>query len=390
MGKAAMPHLIHIIEAGQKHTTLAIEILRRIRDPQAIPDLVRVLAHGLPALRVAAANAIGEVFRYRAAVDSAEAQSGIVALIEASEDPAVRSAAIAALGQAGRKAAPAVPRLIEALNDDAMRKVAIETLGRIGEDAAVAVPQLIAAVGAKETRAAAIQALGKIGAAAKAAVPALVTALNDAEARSDAAKALGGIGPAAHVAVSSLITALDDPDRDVRWNAAMALAAIGPPAYEAAPRLLQALQTSNDSAYTCRIADALGEIGVQQAVEPLIRTLSDKQQGRSSAARALGKIRNRAAISALLHLSFDNDVAVRWAVIEALGDIGTPKDKDVVNRLMKVLKEDGNVGARRKAARSLAKVGDPNFISVLKEALNDEEELVRGDAQAAIDRLEGR
>jgi HEAT repeat protein len=388
MGKAVLPHLIHIIESGQKHTTLAIEILGRIHDPQAIPDLVKILAHGFPALRVAAANAIGEVFRYRAAVDSAEAQSGIVALIEASEDPAVRSAAIAALGQGGRKAAAAVPRLIEALNDGAVRTAAIEALGRIGEDAAVAVPQLIAAVAAKETRAAAIQALGKIGEAANAAVPTLVTALNDAEVRSDAAKALGGIGPAAHVGVSSLIAALDDPDRDVRWNAVMALGAIGRLAYEAIPRLLQALQTSNERGYTPRVADALGKIGAQQAVEPLIRALSDKQN-QVSAARALGKIRNPVAISALLHQSFDDDGTVRWAVIEALGDIGTPKDKDVVNRLTKVLTEDGHVAVRRTAARSLAKVGDPMSISALKEALNDKEELVRGDAQAAIDRLEG-
>jgi HEAT repeat protein len=387
-GKAALPHLIHIIESGQKHTTLAIEILCRIRDPQAIPDLLKILVHGLPALRVAAANAIGEVFRYRAAVDSAEAQCGIVALIKALEDSAIRSTAIAALGLGGRNAAAAVPRLIEALNDGAVRTVAIEALGRIGEDAAVAVPQLISAVAAKETRAAAIQALGKIGAAANAAVPTLVTALNDAEVRSDAAKALGGIGPAAHVAVSNLISALDDPDRDVRWNAVIALGAIGRLAYEAVPRLLQALQTSNDRGYTCRIAEALGNIGDQQAVAPLIRTLENKQV-RSSAARAIGKIRNPAAISALLHQSFDDDSTVRWAVIEALGDIGTPKDKDVVNRLMKVLREDGHVAVRRTAARSLAKVGDPMSVSALKEALNDKEEFVRGDAQAAIERLEG-
>ena len=250
---------------------------------------------------------------------------------------------------------------------------------------------MIAAVDVEDTRANAIKSLGLLGDAAMEAVPLLITALRDSAVRSTSARAIGQIGPAAEQAIDSLILALDNSDEHVRLEAALALGRIGRRANAAVPKMIQILQSADDWAFQLRVAEALGNIQDERAVEPLIRALSAHHGSvRSSAAQALGRIGRQSATTALLKQSRDDDFGVRWSVIEALGDLGTKGDREVFRRLVEILGSDDNVGARRQAAKSLMKIGDAAAISALNAALNDENELVREDAQAALDHFASR
>jgi HEAT repeat protein len=210
--------------------------------------------------------------------------------------------------------------------------------------------------------------------------------LSDPDVRAEAAGVLGKIGSSEHDVVNILVSLLIDPNGVVRWEAASALGAIGSPARAAVPGLLQTLKDSGDWAYKWRVAKALGQIGDQRAIGPLIGALSDSNDMvRSTAATALGEIGSSEAIPALLERSFDNDPGVRCAVIEALADLAQERNDDIVNRLINMLLGDDNAGARRVAARSLATIGSLVATEAIKRALHDEGELVRAEARSALD-----
>lgn len=70
------------------------------------------------------------------------------------------------------------------------------------------------------------------------------------------------------------------------------------------------------------VADALGRIGDERAVEPLINRISDRSKYvRAGAARALGKIGDSRAVEPLQQLLNDNTNEVRDAAARALEDI---------------------------------------------------------------------
>jgi HEAT repeat protein len=94
-------------------------------------------------------------------------------------------------------------------------------------------------------------------------------------------------------------------------------------------------------------------------VDPLISALHDDQAIRGEAARALGKIGNKRAADALLHVLVDEQAATRSAAAWALGEI---KDTRAVDPLAAMVTTDGVPSVRDTAAHSLIRLGDARGI----------------------------
>jgi HEAT repeat protein len=124
------------------------------------------------------------------------------------------------------------------------------------------------------------------------------------------------------------------------------------------------------------VGDRLGRIGAP-AVEPLIEVLLHPNHGDQSwraqrgAAYALGRIGDRRAVEALVHVlgspaGWDEE-AVVGAVVRALGDIG---DARAVGPLISAL-ATGEGQIRHGVGEALAGIDDPSIVPSLVEALQD-------------------
>jgi HEAT repeat protein len=125
------------------------------------------------------------------------------------------------------------------------------------------------------------------------AVKPLIDALKDSfwQVRNEAALALGKAGDLR--AAQPLVHTMEDTSGYVRWAAAWALGELK--VYAAVPRLIAALNDDfeNFGRFPVRLAaaEALAEIGDEQAIEPLKRALeSENDEVRETAARALKMI----------------------------------------------------------------------------------------------------
>ncbi|AOX03279.1 hypothetical protein BJP34_30995 [Moorena producens PAL-8-15-08-1] len=144
---------------------------------------------------------------------------------------------------------------------------------------------------------------------------------------------------------------LDHDEYSVRSLAASALGEIGT---EATIDPLIKLLDDENSWVGSRAADALGEIGTEVAIYPLIKLLDDENSWvRRSAAKALGKIGTEATIDPLIKCLDNEDYSLRIIAAKSLGKIGT---EVVIEPLIKYL-NDYNSSVRGSAAYALGKIG---------------------------------
>jgi HEAT repeat protein len=284
-------------------------------------------------------------------------------------DEGIRPSAAQALGEIGD--ARAVEPLIKALEDDdcdTVRKTAAEALGKIGEPAVEPL----------------IKALGKGNSAATEALDKLEWKPDTDELRAAYLLAkldwegLVGMGERA---VEPLTKALSSEHSSIRGAAASALGWIGDE-WPVEP-LIKALGDGNSSA-----AEALGKIGDARAVEPLIKALEDVDV-RRAAVGALGEIGDARAVEPLigvlqcvsprLRKTFSSPMGESAAV--ALGKIG---DAGAVEPLIGLLSyNDWRV--RTNAAEALGMIGDVRAVDPLIGVLSDDEdEWVREAAAGAL------
>ena len=131
-------------------------------------------------------------------------------------------------------------------------------------------------------------------------------------------------------------------------------------------------------------AEALGEIGDPDAVEPLIGVLRDDNPSvRMSAAEALGQIGDVRAVEHLLAALKSPAVEVRKSAAEALGQIG---DVRAVEPLIAAMKE-ASWSVRRAAAEALGRIGDPDATDALTAALEDHDSNVRRAATESLEAI---
>ncbi len=181
----------------------------------------------------------------------------------------------------------------------------------------------------------------------------------------------------------------EDPAREVRWSAAYALGALGRPL--AVPALVDACQQADgDSGLRLVIVKALGKIGDARAA-PLLLDIHHTATSaclRAASARALARLRPDAETLALLHgyLSADfaavkaadtarrtvderslpgllaviglpagPSLALHWAAVNALAEIGAP----AVPGLLTILSTSPDSGVRWAAGEALGYIGTP-------------------------------
>jgi HEAT repeat protein len=185
--------------------------------------------------------------------------------------------------------------------------------------------------------------------------------------------------------IDTLIQKLKDKDSNVRRNASEAIADIGTPAVDAL------IKTLKDDNFHCRIgaAWALGKINDTHAVEPLIAALKDeKPVVQLMAAEALGKTKDVRAVEPLIAALNDKNrirfflkyqtlrkqdskermasTNVRSSAAWALGEI---KDTRAIKPLIAALK-DTDIYGGSVFAEALSKIGTPaleTLISTIKD-----------------------
>jgi HEAT repeat protein len=273
--------------------------------------------------------------------------------------------------------------------------------------------------------------LGRLGRRSERVIEGLIEMLRDPreDARISAAMALGQVGDTSERVVRALIERLADDSRVVRKNAAAALGKLGARADNVIAALERAL---HDEQTGVGAADALGQAGKAdlriarvtesqlqaadwrdriravealvsldregQASRKVIETLADvlheeRRMGwdvLAGTAIALSEVvrRSDAALNMVVGLLKNESWVVRTAAAEALGRAEKPTD-EVVQALIRVLKEDTDDHARGNAATALGALGvsDDEVINMLVEKLGDFHGYVRVAAADALSKL---
>lgn len=258
---AAADALAHAAEAA----TLRSRLLSAMEDPAlragavlalgrlpggACTELVELLGDPDPRVRASAAEGV-------ARCPAPEVEPRIGGALEREADLEVRRALITALGSLGGEAAAARLSLVaaDAGADPAMRFAAVKALGRSGASAALAPLLGVLATGDTPLRVAALEALGELGDARGGEALARSMDEPEREVRRAAAGALQRV--ASPAASERLGEALGDPDWQVRLAAARVLGRLGSPAGDDALR--RAREADPDPMVREAAARALGE-----------------------------------------------------------------------------------------------------------------------------------
>ncbi len=177
--------------------------------------------------------------------------------------------------------------------------------------------------------------------------------------------------------VAGLARLLDNKDPQVQYEAAEALGNIGDE--KAVGPLITALKRDEFSGVRWKAAEALSKIG-NPAVGPLIAALQYPDDDvRWKAAIALGEIGNPDAVAPLIVLLSDADRFVRSRAAHALSMIGEPAVPSLIAAL-----SNSDPGVRWGSALALGKIKNPLAVEPLILALADEQVMVRAEAASAL------
>jgi len=183
--------------------------------------------------------------------------------------------------------------------------------------------------------------------------------------------------------IQQVILDLESKESYVRGSAADALGQLG--SEKAVEPLIKALTADKVSGVRGSAAHALGQLGSEKAVEPLIKALSTHKVSsvRGSAAHALGQLGSEKAVEPLIKaFSTDKVSDVRGSVAYALGQLGSEK---AVEPLIKALTADKESDVRGIAAYALGRSGNEKAIETLIKALSTHKVSgVRGSAAYAL------
>lgn len=307
--QAAAEALGELIEGMGVRGKPALAPLEEVMRKDRVREVRQAAVTALGKLGAEAVSALGEALRAdteyavrqtaAAAIEKLGAPA-VPALVEAmkSESEGVRLMAVdtvSRLGQAGKKAGPALAGLlIEA--SPPMRKAVVTALHRVGIESKQVVAPLVAGLKVRdEHRVTLITLIGWLGPDASEAAPSLVALLKerDHEAVVAAASTLRTIGQGGKEATAALAGLLEEPSEMTRQKAAGGLGAYGPAAKEHVAALVRVLKDATAQPATrSAAATALGQIGpdAKEAVAALEAAVKDKDIERA-AQWALAKIR---------------------------------------------------------------------------------------------------
>ncbi|MGB9928720.1 MAG: HEAT repeat domain-containing protein [Methanosarcina sp.] len=219
-----------------------------------------------------------------------------------------------------------------------------------------------------------------------------IRALDDEnpEVRKVAAKVLGNIQNSK--AEESLFKTLEDPSMEVRTIAVKALACTG--SENSTDTLINQLEKMSEidcePSYQICIIEALGKLHNERAVEPLIKTLEDKNfQIRAAALHSLeilgGERVEEALITKLDAVSDSNKIHSTHSEFQkqVIFTLGNVKSKKAVHVLIHKL-EDKNPEIRKYAAESLGKIKDTQAVDPLLNHISDRNPEVRNSVAYSL------
>lgn len=295
LGPDAAPVLADILAANpeRKQALRAAEILERMNTSAtgALPNLLTAFARSPAEVKVALARVLGQEWAADGRVNtllleaagSADESVSAAALgaLAAHGPPNERTRAVLAHGLQSRsrpirfraattlfkttgETADTVAIIAEAVGDESLRVEAVAALGQIGAAARPAIPTLIATLERERNPRplrmppAAGLALSRIrGPALDAVLPLLESP--EAAVRLNAVVTISLFGPQAHEAGAIMLTLLRDPSVDVRHAAALGLSAIAVHHRDAIP-VLQDILRDDDPFMATWAGDALARI----------------------------------------------------------------------------------------------------------------------------------
>jgi HEAT repeat protein/ABC-type iron transport system FetAB ATPase subunit len=402
----------------------AAQALRRVSDEAAFDVLVETLKNReeRKVVRSAAAEALGRI-------GNADAVSVLLETLKNRDEPkALRGTAAEALGRIGdERAVEVLLAVLKNKEDESfrVRKKAAVALKRLNPEKAIdAFVALLEIDDDDETEPSKVDTdsvvvipsaseldmlLEQLISLDAASVETLATALHYSSSplAPRAAKSLGRLG--GEEAVEALAGALRDLRHrgaiEVTGNVVAALEQIGGErAIEALiggvkPQLLDTerieelglnhMQTGADHEKPILFVDtdvriksvaALGRLRDKKGVDAVLEALEDSDDSdlRETAARALGQMGGEKAITGLIRLLQDDEVNVRIAAIEALGEDGA----EAVEALLGALKPE--VREKLTASRALARLGDDILCDGLVKALSGASDLARQKAAEVV------
>lgn len=121
-------------------------------------------------------------------------------------------------------------------------------------------------------------------------------------------------------------------------------------------------------------ARALARQGTPAALDALKIAVSEKDELKIPAVKALG-VSGKPEMAATLIplLESKGNPAVRWAAIDALGELGNREATPALIAFMKSLEGTPAMSSREKTVRALGLLGDPQAVPALQSALNDKD-----------------
>ncbi|VVB89818.1 HEAT repeat-containing taxis proteinF [uncultured archaeon] len=188
-------------------------------------------------------------------------------------------------------------------------------------------------------------------------------------------KVLALIKPIPDHIVDFLIEKLKDKEKEVRKSAAKALGEIGNE--KVIEPLIEVLANDTEVEVRTMAVQALGAIGSEKAVEPLIEFLNNTEEHehvRAMAAYALGEIGNENAIESLIEvlINVDEKGDVQFMATQALE---TMESEKAVELLIEILNNaDKQKKVRESVASVLGRIGSEKAIESLIEVLNNADE----------------
>ena len=138
--------------------------------------------------------------------------------------------------------------------------------------------------------------------------------------------------------------------------------------------------SSEDDTLINAAAEALGEIGDERTVEPLINLLVSNPKVTYATSNALSKIKSKKSVEPIIKLLKNDDKNIKRQSATILGNIG---DKRAIEPLIETL-NDKDAYLRRRVVVALGQINDDSVIDPLLNSLNDSAASVRGDAARSI------
>ncbi len=295
--------------------------------------------------------------------------------------PELRMAAANALGELGQT--DAVPYLIKRFDDpdSRVKARAARACGQIADPRATDALESLLSDADPEVRREAADALGTIG--NRQALQALLTLYNDSNERVRRI-AVSGFGKfESDQPVSYLVDALGDNSGAVRRTAVFSLI-----------ELLSNVPTQQSHTIREAVVDQLAATEDETVVAPLVEILEVGQQPaqQRNTAWLLGRVMddesNRTAVDALIDALHSEDQMTAQFASTSLAEVGGTY---VEKRLLKVAMDEGeNSQTRAQAVFTLGKIGDDETAERLENLLDTtDDEMVRQRTFSALSKLGG-